>query len=43
MCEEIICCRGDEVRLAVRVRIFPYPERACAVWIMFAVKYKSIL
>jgi len=43
MCEEIICCRGDQVRLAVRVRIFPYPERACAVWIMFAVKYKSVL
>ena len=43
ICEEIICCRGDEVRLGVRVRIFPYPENVCAVWIMFAVKYKSIL
>ncbi|KAL6054152.1 hypothetical protein STEG23_020658, partial [Scotinomys teguina] len=35
-CEEIICCRGDQVRLAVRVRVFTYPESACAVWIMFA-------
>ncbi|XP_072684747.1 uncharacterized protein [Canis lupus baileyi] len=37
-CEEIICCRGDQVRLAVRVRVFTYPESACAVWIMFACK-----
>ena len=38
VCEEIICCRGDHVRLAVRVRVFTYPESACAVWIMFAVR-----
>lgn len=43
VCEEIICCRGDHVRLAVRVRVFTYPEGACAVWIMFAVRYRSIL
>uniref|UniRef100_A0A2K5HT54 Centrosomal protein of 76 kDa n=1 Tax=Colobus angolensis palliatus TaxID=336983 RepID=A0A2K5HT54_COLAP len=42
-CEEIICCRGDQVRLAVRVRVFTYPESACAVWIMFACKYRSVL
>ncbi|KAM9575770.1 centrosomal protein of 76 kDa isoform 2-T2 [Guaruba guarouba] len=42
-CEEIICCRGDQVRLAVRVRVFAYPESACAVWIMFACKYRSVL
>ncbi|XP_054237769.1 centrosomal protein of 76 kDa isoform X2 [Indicator indicator] len=42
-CEEIVCCRGDQVRLAVRVRVFPYPESACAVWIMFACKYRSVL
>ncbi|XP_059713695.1 centrosomal protein of 76 kDa isoform X3 [Haemorhous mexicanus] len=42
-CEEIICCRGDQVRLAVRVRVFAYPESACAVWIMFACKYHSVL
>ncbi|XP_056618560.1 centrosomal protein of 76 kDa [Triplophysa dalaica] len=42
-CEEIVCCRGDHVRLAVRVRVFAYPESACAVWIMFASKYRSVL
>ncbi|KAK3086421.1 hypothetical protein FSP39_018251 [Pinctada imbricata] len=42
-CEEIINCRGDHVRLGVRVKVFSYPESACATWIMFACKYKSIL
>lgn len=42
-CDEIICCRGDQMRLAVRVRAFTYPESACAVWIMFACKYLSVL
>ncbi|XP_037533110.1 centrosomal protein of 76 kDa isoform X2 [Nematolebias whitei] len=42
-CEEVVCCRGDHVRLAVRVRVFVYPENACAVWLMFACKYWSIL
>uniref|UniRef100_A0A8D0HAR7 Centrosomal protein of 76 kDa n=1 Tax=Sphenodon punctatus TaxID=8508 RepID=A0A8D0HAR7_SPHPU len=41
--EEIVSCRGDQVRLAVRVRVFTYPESACAVWIMFACKYRSVL
>ncbi|XP_076592401.1 centrosomal protein of 76 kDa isoform X2 [Chaetodon auriga] len=42
-CEEVVCCRGDHVRLAVRVRVFAYPENACAVWLMFACKYRSVL
>ncbi|XP_041648664.1 centrosomal protein of 76 kDa isoform X3 [Cheilinus undulatus] len=42
-CEEIVNCRGDHVRLAVRVRVFFYPENACAVWLMFACKYRSVL
>ncbi|XP_033010741.1 centrosomal protein of 76 kDa isoform X1 [Lacerta agilis] len=42
-CDEILCCRGDHVRLAVRVRVFTYPESACAVWIMFACKYRCVL
>ncbi|CAN9514046.1 unnamed protein product [Ophioblennius macclurei] len=42
-CEEIICCRGDHVRLAVRVRVCVYPEDVCAVWLMFACKYRSVL
>lgn len=43
ICEEIIHCRGDHVRFGVRVRVFPYPELACATWVMFACKYKSIV
>ncbi|CAL8247909.1 unnamed protein product [Lota lota] len=43
VCEEIVSCRGDHVRLAVRVRVYAYPENACAVWIMFACKYRSVL
>ncbi|XP_074540335.1 centrosomal protein of 76 kDa [Halichoeres trimaculatus] len=42
-CEEIVCCHGDHVRLAVRVRVFVYPEDACAVWLMFACTYRSVL
>ncbi|MBN3308447.1 CEP76 protein, partial [Amia calva] len=42
-CDEIVCCRGDHVRIAVRVRVFSYPESACAVWVMFACKYRSVL
>ncbi|KAF3691523.1 Centrosomal protein of 76 kDa [Channa argus] len=42
-CEEIVCCRGDHMRLAIRVRVFVYPENACAVWLMFACKYLSVL
>uniref|UniRef100_A0A671V5F3 Centrosomal protein of 76 kDa n=1 Tax=Sparus aurata TaxID=8175 RepID=A0A671V5F3_SPAAU len=42
-CEEIVHCRGDHVRLAVRARVFAYPENACAVWLMFACKYRSVL
>lgn len=43
VCAEILACRGDHVRMAVRVKIFIYPEDICAVWLMFAVKYRSIL
>lgn len=43
ICEEIVRCRGDSVRLALRVRVFVYPEDTCAVWLMFACKYRSVL
>lgn len=42
-CKDIVSCRGDHVRLAVRVRVFTYPENTCAVWLMFACKYCSVL
>ena len=40
---DIIGCRGDSVRLAVCVKVYPYPEDVQAVWIMLAVTYQSIL
>ena len=43
VCVEILSCKGDHVRMAVRVKIFVYPEDVCAVWLMFAVKYRSIV
>lgn len=43
VCSEIASCRGDHVRLAVRVKIYCYPEDITAVWIMFAVVYRCIL
>ena len=43
VCAEILSCKGDHVRMAVRVKIFVYPEDVCAVWLMFAVKYRSIV
>ncbi|ESO82822.1 hypothetical protein LOTGIDRAFT_229828 [Lottia gigantea] len=42
-CNEIINCRGDQVRLGVRVRIYSYPESACATWVMLGCIYKSVL
>lgn len=32
----ILQCQGDQVRFALRVRIFPYPDNAHAVWAMLA-------
>lgn len=43
VCADIINCRGDHVRLGVRVRIYTYPESACAAWVMFACKFKSVV
>jgi centrosomal protein CEP76 len=43
VCESIISCRGDQVRLAVRVRVFVYPESTCATWLMFACRHKVVL
>ena len=43
VCSEILNCRGDNVQHAMRVRITCYPEDLCAVWVMLAVKYTSIV
>ncbi|KAF6036841.1 CEP76 [Bugula neritina] len=42
-CTEVLQCRGDNVKLAVRVCVYPYAESAVATWIMFACKYQSIM
>ena len=42
-CEEIVKCRGDSVRLAVRIKVVAFPENALSIWLMLACKYKSIL
>ena len=42
ICQDIVSCRGDEVKLALRVKIHSYPEDMKAVWVMFAVTYRSV-
>jgi centrosomal protein CEP76 len=43
ICEEILTCRGDQVKLALRVRVFTYPDSAIATWVMFACRYKIVV
>lgn len=38
--KEVLSCRGDQVRHALRVKIVPYPENVCAVWVMLAVRFR---
>lgn len=40
---DILQTRGDTVRFAIRVKVIPYPEEICAVWIMLAVRYRSVV
>jgi centrosomal protein CEP76 len=32
---------GDQMKHALRVKIVPYPENVCAVWVMIAVRFRS--
>lgn len=43
VCEEIATCRGDQVKLALRVKVFTYPENTIATWVMLACRYKIIV
>ena len=43
VCEEIISCRGDQVKLALRVKVYTYPESTIATWVMLACRYKIIV
>lgn len=42
-CLEIINCRGDSMKLAIRVKLFVFPEDVCAVWVMYACTYRCVL
>lgn len=39
---EIIMARGDQLRHSIRVKIVAYPENVSAIWVMVAVRYRSI-
>ncbi|XP_065178764.1 centrosomal protein of 76 kDa-like [Sycon ciliatum] len=41
--QDILDCRGDEVKFSVRVLTCVYAEDLCAVWVMLAVLYRSVL
>ena len=41
--QDMVRQRGDEVRLALRAKVFCYPEDTVSVWIVAAVCYRSIL
>lgn len=40
--KEVLLARGDQVRHSIRVKIETYPENVCAVWVMVAVRFRSI-
>lgn len=42
VCTDIIECVGDVVRFGVRVKVVAYPEDVLSVWLMLAVKYRSV-
>lgn len=41
--QDILQTRGDQVRFAIRVKLVAYPEERCAVWVMLAVRYRSVV
>jgi len=40
---EVLAAKGDMVKHALRVKVVPYPENICAVWVMIAVSFKAPL
>ena len=43
LCADILEGRGDQVQHSLRVKVSCYPEGRCAVWLMLAVTYRSVL
>ena len=41
--KEIMLVKGsDQVRHALRVKVVQYPENICAVWVIVAVRFRSV-
>ena len=41
--KEIMMVRGsDQVKHAIRVKVVTYPENISAVWVILAVRYRSV-
>ena len=40
--KDILNQRGDQVKFAVRCKLYPYPQNIYSLWVMFATKYKPI-
>jgi centrosomal protein CEP76 len=38
---DIVQCTGEQVRLALRLRVFLYPDDVCAVWVMLASTHRA--
>jgi len=43
VCSDIIECRGDVVRLALRAYVCVFPDDIVVTWLMLACKYRSVL
>ncbi|KAJ3103724.1 Centrosomal protein of 76 kDa [Phlyctochytrium planicorne] len=39
-CKDLLLTRGDKVRFALRVRVFPYVEKLMACWVMLGVRLR---
>ena len=38
---DMLGIQNTDVTFALRVKIFPFPEHVCSVWLMLAVKYST--
>ena len=38
---DILGTQVSDIAFAIRVKIFPYPEHVCSVWLMLAMKYTT--
>ena len=39
---DVMHARGDAIALAVRARVFAYPENATACWVMVAARFRAV-